>query len=93
MFNKMNTFTDFIDCSKYDTGKIYECKSFICYGGSAGGVLMGAVLNLAPELYRGVLASVPFVDVINTMLDETIPLTSMSGMNGVIHGKKKELII
>ena len=77
MFNKMNTFTDFIDCSKLLIQEKYTSANHLfAMGGSAGGLLMGAVLNLAPELYRGVLASVPFVDVINTMLDETIPLTS-----------------
>jgi oligopeptidase B len=77
MFNKMNTFTDFIDCSKLLIQEKYTSANHLfAIGGSAGGLLIGAVLNLAPELYRGVLAVVPFVDVINTMLDETIPLTS-----------------
>ena len=77
MFNKMNTFTDFVDCSKYLIQKKYTSANHLfAMGGSAGGLLMGAVLNLAPEVYKGVLVSVPFVDVVNTMLDETIPLTS-----------------
>ena len=77
MFNKMNTFTDFIDCSKYLIQEDYTSTDHLfAMGGSAGGLLMGAVVNLAPELFKGVVAAVPFVDVINTMLDGTIPLTS-----------------
>ena len=77
MFHKMNTFTDFVDCSKYlIQNKYTDPGHLFAMGGSAGGVLMGAVVNLAPELYRGVIAAVPFVDVINTMLDASIPLTS-----------------
>jgi len=77
MFNKMNTFTDFIDCSKYLIEENYTSEEHLfAMGGSAGGLLMGVVVNMAPELYKGVVAAVPFVDVINTMLDETIPLTS-----------------
>ena len=77
MFNKMNTFTDFIDCSKYLIQEDYTSADHLfAMGGSAGGLLMGAVVNLAPELFKGVVAAVPFVDVINTMLDGTIPLTS-----------------
>ncbi|MFQ6677284.1 MAG: S9 family peptidase [Fidelibacterota bacterium] len=77
MENKMNTFTDFIDCSQYLIDKKYTDKDHLfAMGGSAGGLLMGAIVNIAPELYKGIVAAVPFVDVINTMLDETIPLTS-----------------
>ena len=77
MFHKMNTFTDFVDCSKYLIQNNYTDPGHLfAMGGSAGGLLMGAVVNLAPELYRGVIAAVPFVDVINTMLDASIPLTS-----------------
>jgi oligopeptidase B len=77
MFHKMNTFYDFIDCSKYlIDNKITSAKHLYANGGSAGGLLMGAVANLNPELYNGIVAAVPFVDVINTMLDETIPLTT-----------------
>ena len=91
MFNKMNTFTDFIDCSKLLIQEKYTSANHLfAMGGSAGGLLMGAVLNLAPELYRGVLASVPFVDVINTMLDETIPLTSNEWDEWGDPRKKKE---
>lgn len=77
MMNKKNTFYDFIDCSKYliDHGYVAPDKLF-ANGGSAGGLLMGAVANFAPELYRGIIADVPFVDVITTMEDETIPLTT-----------------
>ncbi len=74
---KKNTFTDFIDVSKHlvDAGYTSPDRLY-AYGGSAGGLLMGAVLNMAPELYKGVYAAVPFVDVVTTMLDEDIPLTS-----------------
>jgi len=75
--NKKNTFTDFIDVSKFLIEEGYTAPEHLyAWGGSAGGLLMGAVLNMAPELYNGVLASVPFVDVVTTMLDEDIPLTS-----------------
>ncbi|MEM9896430.1 MAG: S9 family peptidase [Bacteroidota bacterium] len=77
MFKKMNTFNDFIDCSKYLIDEKYTSPEHLyAQGGSAGGLLMGAVVNLAPELYQGVLAAVPFVDVVSTMWDETIPLTT-----------------
>ena len=77
MMKKMNTFTDFIDCGKYLIDQKYTSKGHLyAEGGSAGGLLMGAVINLAPDLFNGVIAAVPFVDVVNTMLDETIPLTT-----------------
>lgn len=77
MFKKMNTFNDFIDCSKFLIEEKYASpENLYAQGGSAGGLLMGAVVNLAPELYNGVLAAVPFVDVISTMWDESIPLTT-----------------
>lgn len=77
MFKKMNTFNDYIDCSKYLIEQKYtSAEHHYAQGGSAGGLLMGAVVNMAPELYNGVVAQVPFVDVLNTMLDETIPLTT-----------------
>lgn len=77
MFKKINTFNDFVDCSRYLVDKKYVASSkLFAMGGSAGGLLMGAVVNQAPELYRGVIAAVPFVDVVTTMLDETIPLTT-----------------
>ena len=77
MFNKMNTFTDFVDCGRAmcDLG-FTSPEHLYAMGGSAGGLLMGAVINMAPELFNGVIAAVPFVDVINTMLDESIPLTT-----------------
>ena len=75
--NKKNTFTDFIDVSKYLIEEGYTSPEHLyARGGSAGGLLMGAVANMAPELYNGIAAAVPFVDVVTTMLDEEIPLTS-----------------
>jgi len=77
LLTKKNTFTDFIDCSKHLISEGYTSKKHLyAYGGSAGGLLMGAIINMNPELYNGVLAAVPFVDVVTTMLDETIPLTT-----------------
>ncbi len=77
MLHKMNTFTDFIDCSKFLIEANYtSAKHLYAMGGSAGGLLMGTVMNLNPELYNGVIAAVPFVDVVTTMLDDTIPLTT-----------------
>ncbi|MEM7705931.1 MAG: S9 family peptidase [Pseudomonadota bacterium] len=77
MLNKINTFTDFIDVTRALVGKGYgDADRVFAMGGSAGGLLMGAVINMAPELYRGVVAAVPFVDVVTTMADDTIPLTS-----------------
>jgi oligopeptidase B len=77
LLKKKNTFSDFIDCSKYVIAQKYTSpKHLYAEGGSAGGLLMGAIVNMAPELYNGVIAQVPFVDVITTMLDETIPLTT-----------------
>ena len=76
MMKKMNTFTDFIDSAEYLARESYTSVGAItAHGGSAGGLLMGAIANLRPDLWRAVVADVPFVDVINTMLDETIPLT------------------
>ncbi len=77
LLNKMNTFTDFNDCAQYliDDGYTTSDKLF-AMGGSAGGLLMGACINLRPDLYKGVIAAVPFVDVVTTMLDESIPLTT-----------------
>jgi oligopeptidase B len=77
LMNKKNTFTDFIDCGEFLVKEKYTSKEHLyAYGGSAGGLLMGAVTNMAPELWHGVVAAVPFVDVVNTMLDEKIPLTT-----------------
>jgi oligopeptidase B len=77
LLKKKNTFTDFIDCSKYVIAQGYTSpKHLYAQGGSAGGLLMGAIVNMAPELYNGVIAQVPFVDVVTTMLDDSIPLTT-----------------
>ena len=77
LLHKRNTFTDFIDCSKYliESGMTDE-DHLVASGGSAGGLLVGAVANMAPELYKAIIANVPFVDVVTTMLDESIPLTT-----------------
>lgn len=77
LMKKINTFTDFIDCGKYLIAEKYTGQGHLyASGGSAGGLLMGAVVNMAPDLWHGVIAQVPFVDVVNTMLDESIPLTT-----------------
>ncbi len=74
---KKNTFNDFIDCAEYLVAQKYTSSSrMYCGGGSAGGLLMGAVLNMRPDLFHGAIAHVPFVDVVTTMLDESIPLTT-----------------
>ncbi|MDX1463195.1 MAG: S9 family peptidase, partial [Marinirhabdus sp.] len=77
LLTKKNTFTDFIDVSKFLIAEGYTSPDHLyAQGGSAGGLLMGAVVNMAPELYNGVIAAVPFVDVVTTMLDDSIPLTT-----------------
>lgn len=77
LLKKMNTFTDYVDCSKFVIAEKYTSPEHLyAEGGSAGGLLMGAIVNMAPELYNGVIAQVPFVDVVTTMLDDTIPLTT-----------------
>jgi len=77
LFNKKNTFSDFIVCSKHLIKQQYtSAEHHYAMGGSAGGLLMGAIVNMAPELYNAVIAAVPFVDVVTTMLDESIPLTT-----------------
>lgn len=77
LLKKKNTFTDFIDCSHFLIEQKYTSPQHLyAEGGSAGGLLMGVVINTAPELYHGVIAQVPFVDVVTTMLDDTIPLTT-----------------
>ncbi|MEA1786297.1 S9 family peptidase [Arenibacter sp. GZD96] len=77
LLKKKNSFTDFIDCSQFLINQKYTSPNHLyAMGGSAGGLLMGAVMNMAPELYNGVIAAVPFVDVVTTMLDESIPLTT-----------------
>ncbi|MEM9549228.1 MAG: S9 family peptidase [Bacteroidota bacterium] len=75
--NKMNTFTDFIDVGDYLTEHNYTSKNqLFAMGGSAGGMLMGGIANMRPDLWKGIVAAVPFVDVVTTMLDESIPLTT-----------------
>ncbi len=77
LLNKKNTFKDFIDCGQYLVDNKYtNSDQLFAMGGSAGGLLMGAVVNMKPELWKGVVAAVPFVDVVTTMLDESIPLTT-----------------
>ncbi len=77
LLNKMNTYTDFISCAEHMINDGYtNPEKLFAMGGSAGGLLMGAVLNMRPELFEGVVAAVPFVDVVTTMLDESIPLTT-----------------
>ena len=77
MFNKKNTFFDFIDATKYlITNNIGHPNKLFAMGGSAGGLLMGAIINFEPKLYRGIISAVPFVDVLTTMSDESIPLTT-----------------
>ena len=76
MMKKMNTFTDFIACAEFLHAEKWSSPArTVISGGSAGGLLMGAVTNLRPELWKAVVSLVPFVDVINTMLDESLPLT------------------
>jgi oligopeptidase B len=77
MFNKKNTFWDFIDSAKYlGNNSFVDRDQIFAMGGSAGGLLMGAIANMEPEVFKGIVAAVPFVDVVTTMLDETIPLTT-----------------
>jgi oligopeptidase B len=77
LMHKMNTFTDFIDCAEFLIQEKWTSPAHLyAMGGSAGGLLMGAVANLRPDLYHGMVAQVPFVDVVTTMLDDTIPLTT-----------------
>jgi oligopeptidase B len=77
MMNKINTFTDFIACAEHLVNNKYASKDrLVIQGGSAGGMLMGAVTNMRPDLFKAVVAQVPFVDVLNTMLDASLPLTT-----------------
>ena len=77
LMKKKNTFTDFIDCAKFLLSQQYSSREHLyAQGGSAGGLLMGAIATMQPDLWHGVIAQVPFVDVVNTMLDESIPLTT-----------------
>jgi len=78
MHNKWNTFNDFVDVTRHLAARRYGARDRIfAAGGSAGGLLMGVIANVAPELYAGLVAHVPFVDIVTTMLDETIPLTTL----------------
>jgi oligopeptidase B len=77
LLNKKNTFYDFIDCAEFLIAKKYTSpEKLFAMGGSAGGLLMGAVVNMRPDLFKGIIAAVPWVDVVTTMLDESIPLTT-----------------
>ena len=77
MFKKMNTFTDFIDCAEFLVKNRYTSTDrLVILGGSAGGLLMGAVVNMRPDLFKAAVAQVPFVDVMNTMMDASLPLTT-----------------
>jgi len=77
MMKKMNTFTDFIDCAEYLVKNKYTSSDrLVIQGGSAGGLLMGVVVNMRPDLFKAVVAQVPFVDLINTMMDASLPLTT-----------------
>lgn len=77
LLNKKNTFTDFIDCGNFLVeSELTAADKLYAMGGSAGGLLMGAIINMAPKMWAGIVAAVPFVDVLTTMLDETIPLTA-----------------
>lgn len=77
LLKKINTFTDFNDCARFLINEKYtSAEHLYAQGGSAGGLLMGAIVNLEPQLYNGIIAQVPFVDVVSTMLDATIPLTT-----------------
>lgn len=77
LLHKKNTFTDFIDCAKFLIENEYTSSAHLyASGGSAGGLLVGAVINMNPELFNGIIAAVPFVDIVTTMLDDSIPLTT-----------------
>ena len=77
MFKKLNTFNDFVDSAEWLVKNNYTSSDrLVIQGGSAGGLLMGAVVNMRPDLFKAAIAQVPFVDVMNTMLDATLPLTT-----------------
>ena len=91
MMNKMNTFYDFIDCTKKLHNKnIGNSRNTFAMGGSAGGLLMGVIINLEPQLYKGIVSAVPFVDVLTTMSDESIPLTTFEYKEWGNPNNKKE---
>ncbi|TAL61293.1 MAG: S9 family peptidase [Bacteroidetes bacterium] len=90
LLKKKNTLTDFNDCAQFLINEKYTVSSkLFAMGGSAGGLLMGAIVNMKPELYKGVIAAVPFVDIVSTMLDETIPLTTFEWDEWGDPGKKE----
>jgi oligopeptidase B len=91
MMNKLNTFYDFIDCGDYLVKQKYTSKDrLVIQGGSAGGLLMGAVVNMRPDLFKAVVAQVPFVDVMNTMMDASLPLTTSEYLEWGNPNKKAE---
>jgi oligopeptidase B len=91
MMQKMNTFNDFIDCADYlIKNKFTSAERLVIQGGSAGGLLMGAVVNMRPDLFKAAVAQVPFVDVINTMLDASLPLTTSEYIEWGNPNKKAE---
>jgi oligopeptidase B len=91
MLNKLNTFNDFIDCAEHLVKQKYTAKDrLVIQGGSAGGLLMGAVANMRPDLFKAVVAQVPFVDVINTMMDASLPLTTSEYLEWGNPNKKAE---
>jgi oligopeptidase B len=91
MMNKLNTFYDFIDCADYLVKQKYTSKErLVIQGGSAGGLLMGAVVNMRPDLFKAVVAQVPFVDVMNTMMDASLPLTTSEYLEWGNPNKKEE---
>ena len=91
---KENTFFDFIDAGKFLINQNYTDEEHLfCYGGSAGGLLIGAVINIEPDMWKGAIASVPFVDVVTTGLIQQYRSQHMSGWNGVIQEKKNTMNI
>jgi oligopeptidase B len=91
MMYKMNTFTDFIDCADYLVkNKFTTSDRLVIQGGSAGGLLMGAVVNMRPDLFKAVVAQVPFVDIMNTMLDASLPLTTSEWIEWGNPNKREE---
>ena len=91
MMYKMNTFTDFIDCADYLVkNKFTASDRLVIQGGSAGGLLVGAVVNMRPDLYKAVVAQVPFVDIMNTMLDASLPLTTSEWIEWGNPNKREE---
>jgi oligopeptidase B len=91
---KKNTFTDFIACAEYLIENKYCSKEKLCIiGRSAGGLLIGAVLNMRPDLFKAAVAGVPFVDVLTTMLDPTIPLTTSEWEVCFVHSRDADLFL